>query len=113
MSTLAFEQTTEGVLPKPECEKILIFWCDCVVLGLQGHHNYAQGWDLNWKWILRCVDTLLLNFFAAYCLNISIRQRISTLLNYMSQACLTSVNKMIGKSIFDWILNMVKMLELE
>ncbi|KDO35196.1 hypothetical protein SPRG_00042 [Saprolegnia parasitica CBS 223.65] len=110
LAHLAFKTTARGLRPTNDCETIVRFWCNCVSMGLRGEYDHMGAWSTNWLWVLRCADLLLLNVAPMGLESAAWRTSIVRALDGISQACLGTQNKVIGKAIFDWVMELAQAL---
>ncbi|EQC30838.1 hypothetical protein SDRG_11597 [Saprolegnia diclina VS20] len=110
LAHLAFKTTARGLRPTNDCETIVRFWCNCVSMGLRGEYDDMGAWSTNWLWVLRCADLLLLNVASLGLESAAWRTSIVRALDGISQACLGTQDKVIGKAIFDWVMELAQAL---
>ncbi|KAF0694030.1 Aste57867_15053 [Aphanomyces stellatus] len=105
---LAFISTNGGLIPTASCEKILLFWCDFLLMGLRGEYDGTSGWGHAWRCVLECVDALILNYSMAFRRNPTKQQRVAMILDKLSEACLD--NKCVGKPVLEWAIELAAQL---
>ena len=109
-----FFRYRHGIVPKPEVKDMCLFWCECIVTGLEG--MYGVEWDKHWAWVVSCFDTLVLNYVKYHTQrndadSFYVKQIAKNMVDYISQKCLETKNQSIGKLILVWIIELADGLE--
>ncbi|ETV78621.1 hypothetical protein H257_08113 [Aphanomyces astaci] len=109
---MAFQQTDQGFLrPTPACEKIVLFWCDFLLMGLRGDYASSMNWTHEWPIVVEVVDALVLNYAISQGQHPSTQRQVSHILNSISEACMT--NRTIGLTVLEWAMELVGQLALK